>query len=810
VLPIPVADKALLETGLAILREWAGNALLTDADIETERAVVLAELRSGEAAEARVRQQTMPRMFNGSRYATRLPIGTTDSLRTMTPEALRRFYRDWYRPDLEAVIVVGDIDVDDIERRIKTLFADLPAAVNPRPRPRVFEITPRTTMDALIVVDPELPSGRLDLTEYIRPQPSMATVGAYDALLRDQLVNRMLGMRLYELMDQPVRPFLAARAQRSPVVRGYEAFVASAAIAGQDPVEATRILATEIERAKRFGFSAEELDAAKRDVMNNYAEANAERDKGESDPLADELGRHFLTDEPVPGIAWEYERVKQVIPSLTLEAVNAHARNVLGEPGSQPFVMLAAPSAAGATEAALKRVTSEVLFADLAPYRGVKVDTRLLDREPQPGRVVSETADATLGTTTLSYANGVRVVLKPTDFKNDEILLSAARYRGQNLYDQADHQNAVHLVETIEAMGYGTLTPTALQRFLSTRSANASVGFGPYTEEVEGASTRDDLATLLQLVYLKLTAPRLDVARFDANRVALKGYLASSWNSPERQFDDFGLAVLSQDHPRAPRLPKPADLDQVDAARSVAMYRERFGNASGLTFALVGSFTVAEVKPLVALYLGGLPSSPREARFRDVGLRYPPGDIDRVLQKGSGNSALVIVYSGQHPYSATEKMKLSALTEVLRLRVIERVREELGSSYSPGVQARFTDVPVGEYALRFSIGCAVDQVPVVERAIDGIIKALQADGPTPDELEKVTRTWLNEYDARSKTNPYWAERLRDRALDPRLDDDGPDYVARVKALSAGDVRGAARTFTGGTNRVRLVLEPSLP
>ena len=807
ILPIPVADRTLLDTGLAILREWAGNALLTDADIESERGVVLAELRSGEASDARVRQQTMPRMLNGSRYASRIPIGTEQSLRTMTPDALRRFYRDWYRPDLQAVIVVGDVDVDQIERRIKELFADLPRAVNPRPRPERFEIAPRTALDALVVTDPELPSGRIDITEYIRPQPPMETVGAYDALLQDQLVNRMLGMRLFELTDKPQKPFLAARAGRSGVVRGFEAFVASAAIAGQDAIEATRALATEIERARRFGFSAEELEAAKREIINNYAEANAERNTSESDALADELGRHFLTGEPVPGIAWEYERVRQVIPPLTLDAFNTYARSVLDEPGSQPFVQLTAPSAGGVTEEALKNVVTEVLKSELTPYRGVKVETQLLERPPQPGRLLSEKTDPALGTTTLTYANGVRVILKPTDFKSDEVLLSAARYGGQYLYEQADHQNAVHLVETAQSMGYGTFTPTAMQRFLSTKRANASIGFSPYIEEVDGAATRDDVETLLQIVYFKLTSPRLDVERFEANRTALRGFAAGARNSPERQFDDFTQAVLTQDHPRASRLPKPEDYDLIDPARSVAMYKERFGNASGFTFTLVGSFAVADVKPLVAQYLGGLPATKRDSKFRDVGVRYPTGHVERTLQKGTGNSALTIVYPGQMAYSPAEKLKLNALEEVLALRVIDRIREELGSAYSPGVDSHFTSVPIGQYALRVSIGVAPDQMASVEQAVDAIIKDLQERGPTAAELEKVTRTWLNEHEARVKTNAYWSARLRIRALDPALDEAGTDFVTRVKAMTAADVQAAARTFTSGANRVRLALEP---
>jgi zinc protease len=588
-------------------------------------------------------------------------------------------------------------------------------------------------------------------------------------------------------------------------VRGYEAFVASAAIAGQDPVETTRLLATEIERARRFGFTREELEAAKRDVINRYAEAAAEHKTSESGSLADELGRHFLTDEPVPGISWEYERVKQIVPSLALDAVNTHARMVLSEPGSQPFVVVAAPAAQGATEQALLGALADVQQAEIAPYRGVEVETQLLQQLPRPGRLVSERTDAATETTTLEYANGVRVVLKPTAFKSDEVLLSAARYGGQYLYDQADHQNAVHLVRTIDAMGYGTLTPTALQRFLSTRRADADVSFTPYTEEVDGASTREDLVTLLQLVHLKLTAPQLDATRFEASRTALKGYVTGLWNRPMTQYEDFTMATLSQGHPRAPRVPRAADLDKIDPERSVAMYRERFGDAGGMTFVLVGSFTLPDVKPLLAQYLGGLPGSPRPARFRDVGLRYPTGQIDRTLRVGSDNSALTVIYTGERPYSAGEALKLSALAEVLRLRVTDRIREELGSAYSPGVTSQFTRVPVGAYALRFGIGCSAEQVPIVERAIDEIVSGLQSNGPTAPELEKVTRTWLNEHDARTKTNEYWAQRLSTRALDPALDEEGPDYVDRVKALTSADVQAAARTYANGANRIRLVL-----
>jgi zinc protease len=805
ILPIPTGDRQVLETGLAILREWAGNALLNEADIDNERGVVLAELRSGEAAEARVRRQTIPRMFNGSRYAERLPIGTERSLRTMTPAALRRFYRDWYRPDLEAVIVVGEVNPDEIERSIKTLFADVTMPADPRPRPGRVDIPPRTSPDALIVTDSELASGRVDLTTYVRPQPSMASIGAYDAIIQDLLVNRMLGMRLYELTDSPVRPFLAAQAQRTPVVRGYEAFVASAAIAGQDPVATTRVLATEIERARRFGFTAEEFDAAKRDVLGRYAEAEAERSTSDSNSLAEELGRHFLTDEPVPGITWEYQRVKQLMSTLTLEAVNEHAHRVLDEPGSQPFVMVAAPAAQGASETKLRDVLAEVRDTKIEPYRGVKIETQLLEKPPAPGRIVSETSDSSLGTTTLVFENGVQVILKSTDFRQDEILLSAGRYGGQYLYGAADHQNAAHLIQTIDAMGYGTLSPTALQRFLSTRRAGATLAFTPYTEEVDGGATRDDLETLLQLVDLKLTSPHLDAARFEANRTALKGYLTNLWNSPMNQYEDFTTAVLSQNHPRAQRMPKAEDLDKVNPTRSVEMYRERFGNAYGFVFVLVGSFATNDVKPLVAQYLGGLPGSKRETSFRDLGLRYPTGTIDRTLETGTDNSAVTIIYTGARPYSAADKLKLEALTEVLRLRVTARIREELGSAYSPSVSSQFVKVPIGEYVLRFGIGCAPDQVPLVERAIDEIIDGLQGAGATPGELEKVTRTWLNEYDTRTKTNDYWSDRLRDRALDPELDDEGPEYVTRVKGLTTADVQAAAKDYASPTNRVRLVL-----
>ncbi len=294
-------------------------------------------------------------------------------------------------------------------------------------------------------------------------------------------------------------------------------------------------------------------------------------------------------------------------------------------------------------------MVSEVLQADIAPYRGIKVETQLLAQEPEPGRQLSETSDAALGTTTLAFANGTRVVLKPTTFKNDEVFLAGARYGGQYLYGQADHQNAVHLVSTIEAMGYGTLTPTALQRFQGTPGPAPAWSSLPTRRKWKAdprATTSDDAAARVPEAH----SPRLDMARLASTHAALKGYLAGKSNSPMSQFEDFGMAVLSKDTTGATGA-EPADLNQVNAERSVAMFRERFGNASGMTFVIVGSFSVAEVKPMVARYLGGLPSTPREAQFRDVGLRYPTGAIERTLQKGSDNSAVTVIYSGERPYS---------------------------------------------------------------------------------------------------------------------------------------------------------------
>ena len=400
-LPIPVGDPVLLETGLAILREWAGNALLTDADIDSERAVVLAELRSGQAADARVRRQTMPRMFNGSRYASaaahrhRAEPAHDDAGRA--PPLLSRLVPS--RPP-------GGDRRGRHRRRRHGAPHQGPLRRPPRRRRtrghgrRRFDIPARTSMDALVVVDPELPSGRIDVTSYVRPQPSMATIGAYDALLQDQLVNRMLGMRLYELTDQPVRPFLAARA---------------AAVTGRPRLRGVRRDRGHCRPGSRRGHArprhrdrtgktirvlrSRSSTRPRRTSSNNYAEANAERNTSESDSLADELGRHFLTDEPVPGIAWEYERVKQLIPSLTLDAFNAHARKVLDEPGSQPFVLMAAPSAAGGDGGGpAERGDGGAAGRARRPIAASRSTRSCSEREPQPGRLVSETTDAALGT----------------------------------------------------------------------------------------------------------------------------------------------------------------------------------------------------------------------------------------------------------------------------------------------------------------------------------------------------------------------------------------------------------------------------
>lgn len=809
ILPIPTDQPRNVSKAFQVLEDWA-HGVRFDADaIDKERGIVLEELRLGKGASDRMGKQIYPKIFNGSRYAERLPIGQEDVLRNFRHDTLRRFYRDWYRPDLMAVVVVGDIDPAHAEQLVKQHFSRLK---NPaRPRPREYAAIPaRVDTEALVVTDPEA-SGNAVLIRYpVQPVREAGTVGAYRDDLVQALFGAMLNARLAELSQLPDAPWLGASSALGKITPRYRSYNASAALGPRGAAPAIAALVQENERARQHGFGAQELERAKKNLMRSYEQAWNERAKSDSSTYAAEYIRNFLQDEAIPGIDLEYRYVQQLVPGITLDEMNAYARRTIPAESGKLVLYTGSDKSNAPSGEQLLAAVADAARAPVAPHDEKLLTARLMERPPQAGSIVAESHDQALGLTRLTLSNGVKVILKPTDFRNDQVVLSAARFGGQSLFDERDILNARHANAIVASMGLQDFTPLDLGKILAGKAAGVTVGLGGYTDVVGGASGASDVETMLQLLWLKFAGVRRDEALFRAYLDKQAEIARNQSDLPGRRFGDAVLSALYNDHPRAPRSLKAEEYAQIDLDRSIAIFRQRFSSAKDLTFILAGSFDEQAIRPLLATYLGSLPTPDIPVAYRDVGLRPVTGVVKREVRSGAEpKSTISLNFTGPAAFSETEQLRLAALVEVTNLRIIEVLREKMAMIYGGGASGSLSKIPYGHYAIGINLPTGPEHVDKVLEATFAEIARLQQHGPDAAELEKVKSGWIQNHRRSLRENGYWVANLQS-ALTEGLDPAAIlDIERQVQALTAQDVQAAARRYFDTRNYVQVVLNPEV-
>lgn len=809
ILPIPTDRQENIDQGFQVLEDWAHGLTLRDEDIDKERAIVLEELRLGKGAQDRVSKQTLPKFFNGSRYASRLPIGKEEVLRNFTPDTLRRFYRDWYRPDLMAVVVVGDIDPARAEQLIKTHFGKLQ---NPAPaRPRTYaDIPAQRDTEALVVTDKELDRNALTIRYPVRPARPDSTLATYREKLVENLFEGILNQRLQDLAQQPEPPFMVGYSTRGKLTPRYRAFQSVALLGQRGAVPAAEALVQESERVRQFGFSAAELERTKKSIMRNIERSYNERDKTDSAVYVAEYMRNFLEQESIPGIEAEYKLVQQLLPGITLDELNAFARAAIPAKAGKLVIYT------GVDKADQPAPRSDVLLAavngaehaHLLARADKAVAAHLMDKPPAAGSIVATSEDKALGLTRLTLSNGVKVILKPTDFRNDQVLLGAVRFGGQTLFDDADIVNARYANAIVETMGLKDYTPVDLGKILAGKTAGVHLGLTNYTDLVSGAAGANDIETMLQLLWLKFADVRRDEPLFRSFMGKQAELARNQLAQPNAQFSQAIVGALYNNNPRAARFIAPEQLAKVDLDRSIAIYRQRFASAKDMTFVLVGSFDVEAIKPLLATYLGSLPTPDIPAAYRDVGLRPVSGVVKREVRSGSEDKSMVsLTFTGPANFSEAEEMRLSAVVEVMNLRLIEELREKQGLIYGGGANGNLTRIPYGHYSLGMTLPTGPQNVDKVVNTTFDLIARLQQDGPTAEEMDKIKRNWVQNHRKSLRENGYWMAHLQS-ALTEGTD---PASILAVEqmvgAMSGADVQAAARRYLDARNVVQVVLYP---
>ncbi len=803
---VPTDSAHLLRTGFQILEDWARGISFDTTEIRKERGVVIEEWRLGQGAQTRMLKKQFPILLRGSRYADRLPIGTKESLEGFAPAALTRFYRDWYRPDLMAVIAVGDFDPAVVERLIRTHFSRVRARAGKRPRPE-YSVPQRDSTAVAIATDPEATGTQVGLY-ILRPRRVEATVSAYRRTLVSNLYASMLNQRLYELTQKPNPPFIGAGGGAGSFVRGVDAFTLGAAVADTGILRGLEAVLTEVERVERHGFTAPELDRATQDLVRGYEQAFAERDKTESGAYVDEYIRHFLEKEPSTGIAYEFGMVKRLVPTIFLSEVNQVAQSWLRLPDR--VLMVNAPEkpsvkVPGASE--LLALFDRVDRSDIAAYQDSVSTAPLVAADLVARPFLTERRDSMLGTTRLTLENGVNVILKPTDFKADEILLTGFSPGGNSTAPDSLFGAAVFATQLVGIGGLAEFPLIELQKKLAGKVVSVTPFVGAYQEGVRGQASPKDLEIMFQLLYLNFTAPRRDPAAVQAFKDNVRAAIANRGASPAVAFRDTLTVTMAQHHPRS-RPITTAIVDSMDVDKSFAVYRDRFADASDFTFVIVGAFTVEGIKPLVARYLGNLPALRRGEQWRDVGIRAPSGVVEREVRRGvEPKSQTEMVFSGRFPYSRPERFVLRSLADVLEIKLREQLREELGGTYGVSVSAAPTKVPREEYTFTISFGSAPDRVGQLVAAIFTQIDSLATSGAGEKELAKVKETLIRSRETDLKENGFWLSQLaavEQTGDDPRVILDPSDLLP---LLTAERLKAAAQRYLDRTNYVRVTLLP---
>ena len=806
-LQVPTDKPELLDTGLRILEEWAHRVSFEEVEIDKERGVVIEEWRLGRDAGERMSDAQLPVVFHGSRYGQRNTIGDPEVLRNAPYETLRRFYRDWYRPDLMAVVAIGDFDATAVEAAIRDRFAGIPANGNPRPLLQP-EVPDHTQTLFAITTDPEASSSGVSLM--IKHEPwDEATVGDYRDGLRGLLANAMLRSRFGELSRQADPPFSSAFAMDRRLARTKGFFMARASVKEDGIARGFGALLTELERARRHGFTPGELERAKAEVLRQAEQAAAEMDKTESMRLARGLQSHFLRGTPYSDAAQRLTLARDLLPDIGLPEVEARLREITDK-GSR-VVTVEAPQRDGLAvpnEAALTAVTNLVAASDLPAYVDAIVDAPLVETVPAPAAIAAREQDEILGTTTWTLANGVRVVLKPTDFKNDEIMMWATSPGGSSLIlDDALYPRVAAASNIVGNSGAGAFDQTALQKKLAGRLIRVSPYISTYEEGLRGAASPQDFETLLQLTWLLVNAPREDTAAFRSLVERQRSFLQNRAADPEAAYRDTITAVVSGHHPRR-QPPRVEDLESLDLAASLAFYRDRFGDCGDFTFFLVGAIDPATAEPLVRTWLGNLPAGGRRESWRDEGVPLPLGVQERVLHRGTEPKSLVeMVFTARRDWSWPAQYAMEALGDVLRIRLRESIREDKSGTYGVRIGSQFAKVPFGYHQLSIGWGCDPARVPELTDAVWAQLQDLAANGPDAETLAKVAATQRRDDETNLKTNGYWLDQLaRHQRLgtDPRLI---LQRGALVDGLTAELVKETAQAVIDPANVVKVVLLP---
>lgn len=807
---VPVVRDAIIDSCLLILHDWSGFIALKEEQIDEERLVIKEEWRTRSGAQYRIWDKQLPVIFEGSKYADRMPIGKMEIVENFPYQTLRNYYHKWYRPDLQGIVIVGDINVDEVEAKIKEMWSDIPKPVNPAER-IYYPVPDNTTPIVSVITDPE--AVRTQVTLYIKhdiiPAETKQTQEGLIITLVKSLASKMLSDRLEEITQKADAPFAASYATDGGffVSKTKDAWT-TIALSKEGKIDETLAsLVRENERIKRFGFTDAEVERAKANLLEQYENMYNNRNKELNNRYTQEYVTSFTDDEGIPGIEYEYDFVKKFSPFLNAQAINAVAKQLISD--KNVVITVTGPEKDGlvypSTEELLN-VFKTVEAENITPYEETVSNEPLVSQIPQAGSIVKTETDDVLGTTIWTLSNGMKVVIKETDFKDDEILMTSHAYGGTSIIADADINNANMASMVPYIGGIGNFSSTDLKKVLAGKSANVNNNISTYTQGLRGSSNKKDLETLLQLTYLYFTAPRKDEGSYSNIMELIKNQLKNLTSEPSFVMNINNTKAIYGDNPRM-QVMLLEDAEKLNYDRIIEIYKEMYANPGSFVFNFVGTVDKEALKPLVEKYLASLPSGNKDAKYKNIDSDYRKGKFENIFEQEmkTPKTSAFEMYSGTLNYDQKNQITLSALKQILDIVYIRTVREEAGGTYGVRVRSSISRIPAGQTAIQMSFDTDPDRVSTITPIISREVNKIAENGPEDADFLKVKEYMVKKFQEDEKQNSYWLGILGSKYF--YGEDNHSNYLSIVNSLTKDDIKAFTKQLVSQDNHIEVIMNP---
>lgn len=798
---VPTTNMNLVDSCILILHDWSSFISLEGEEIDKERGVILEEMRQGQGAQMRIYEKMLPEIYPNSPYGHRLPIGTEEVVSGFKHDALRAYYHKWYRPDLQGIIIIGDVDVNEVENHLKSIFEDIPAPINPAERTR-FQVADNAEPIVSICTDPEETNYNISLyyKHDIVPFEERGDVQYWLKGYIDQLVSTMYNNRMEELTQKANPPFIFGYGYYGTffVSDTKDAWTGLAYAKDKDGIdEALTAIVAENKRMQQYGFTASEFERAKADLMKQIENQYDERDKQETSRYFYPILNHFLTNELLLGIENEYMLLGQIMPMLPVEAINQYAKELIRE--DNIVITLTAPEKEGEvlpTKEELLALFNKAKEIEVEPYKETVSNEPLIATLPVKGAIESKKHDDTFDATILTLKNGVKVIYKPTHFKDDEILVSAYSFGGYSVMDQSAPYTLQQLNELAGLGGLGNFSAIDLPKVLAGKKVHVSGNVNTFTENVSGSCSVKDLETMMQLIYLSFGTPRSDEEAYQSFITRTKAMLANIESNPDVAFSDNLIFALFDNHPLRKRM-KAEDYDKVDYAKALKLYADRFKDANNFVFTFVGNIDPETFEPLVEQYIGALKTKKNDETWTANVPAITDKDVTSHYTKAMENPKVTcyMVYNGDMEFNRKNQLTMQVLSDVMDIVYTEKIREDEGGTYGVGVNASLNNRP--KESFMFLIGFNTNK-EMYEKLM-GIAKAelqnMANQGPRPEDLKKVKEFLIKKHAEDLESNRYWMNCIQTQ------DSDGYNPMANyneiINGITSSDVANMAKAVLNG-------------